>query len=128
MGRMCREALPVSRDLGQTGATTHRIGGADIPHQSDPFAEADEPIAPIALAAMQPDASRAGIGVVIIVPSLAHCRDRCPRDVECLHAVRIDRPVLRPAIVGEMADKPVPMVGDCDTRGDAHKRWPSDPK
>ncbi len=116
---MCREAIVMSRDLGQAWTETHRVGRPNVPHQPEPLAEPDEGIAPIALAGVQADARRARMGVVVIVPRLAHRRDRGPWHVERLHAVRIDGPVLRPAIVREVADEPVPVVRDRNARGDA---------
>lgn len=56
---------------------------------------------------------------MIIMPRFSHCRDRRPWDVEGLHAVRGDGPMLWPAIMRKMSDEPVAVVCDRDPRRDA---------
>jgi hypothetical protein len=98
-----------------------RFRRLNIPRQSEALQQADEVPAYIGLIFIKADARRSGVGVMIIVPRLAHCRDRGPGDVVSLDARLIDQPALWPASVRKVTNEPVSVNRNRNARADTPK-------
>src|SRR5690242_1744980 len=89
----------------------------DVPHQSEPFHQADEPARDVELAAVDPVHGRRGEGVVVVVPGLAQRRKGEEPVVAALVPAGI-RPA--PEHVADRVDAP----GDVLEERDPHQAAP----
>ncbi|KAK0343955.1 hypothetical protein LTR94_016398 [Friedmanniomyces endolithicus] len=110
---------PIRHRLDHILATTLFRGLGPMLSGTQPFQQLNEPEPPVALARVEADLRRAGIGVVVVVPGLAHGGDGGPGDVMGLDARLAHQPGLRTATVGQMADEPVADDAGRDPGADA---------
>src|SRR5687768_11048143 len=83
------------------------LGEHDVPGEPNPLEDLDEHVSPVRLARIQADPRGSGEGMMIVVPGLAHGRDRGPGDVMGLDPRTGHEPALRAAPMRQMAYEPV---------------------